>query len=684
MLTGFWCCTRARCARWAPTPSCWPERESIIVSTSCNIRTSTLRAGLFAGVAALLLYFAAPAGAEDLGPVWKPHITLDRSPHPRQAVDWSRESIYLVLIDRFCNGDSINDAGSAPASLCRFDSARGNWEALKCYQGGDLQGVIDKLDYLQQLGITTIWLSPVFDNSNSDFSGWWPYHGYHPIDFFKVDEHFGGIATLQRLIALAHKRGMKVLLDMIFNHVAPDHPWVKERELWEGAGYRHWFHPHSGRDASTSIQNWQDQNQLETRELNGLPDLAQENPHVYDFLLDVAKYWIVESNCDGFRLDAVKHIPPAFWARICRDLHAFAGPDFLLLGEVFAGETPYVAGYQDLGFNALFDIPLYYTLNRVFAQGGSLQLLSRQITFNRQDYHGLLLSPVIDNHDVARFSYWAADHPREKMAAALTFVLTQHGLPMLYYGNEVALEGAAPVNEQTGAGQDYLNRLPMPWGRVTGADRALVAHTRRLLDLRAHLAALRSSHLIEIYQDYGIYAYLKYQEREAVLVVISNSAAVESRKIPLPRGLFSARTRFADLLSSQRLATAGDSLDLRLQPWASHLFRIKGRWHPRALAGMAWACRFTPRLSADMAWVSFRYQGPARSVAVAGDFNGWSAAADTLAAAGPDSWLLRLPLKRGRYRYKLVIDGSRWMADPSAAASELDPYGDRNSLLTVP
>ncbi len=492
------------------------------------------------------------------------------------------------------------------------------------------------------------------------------------------------MATLRRLVHQAHRRSMKVVLDMIFNHVAPDHPWVTRPELWQEAGYRFWFHPHSGSDASTSITDWQDQQQLETRELNGLPDLAQENPHVYDFLLDMAKYWIVESGCDGFRLDAVKHIPKPFWERICHDLHDFAGPDFLLLGEVFAGETPYVAGYSQLGFNALFDIPLYYTLNRVFAQGGALSLLSRQSALNRRWYPDLLLSQVIDNHDVARFSYWAGSHVREKMAAALTYTLVQHGLPMLYYGNEVALEGAAATNEQTGAGQDYLNRLPMPWSRVTGADRALVGHTRRLLHLRSQWACLRSEALVEIYQDYGVYAFIKYTAREAVLVVLSNSSAPEERRLPLPPGLFAATSRFEDLLSPLRLKPVADSLSLQLQPWASHLFRIKGRWNRSLLHTMEWACRFTPRISADMAWVTFRYSGAAQHLSLAGDFNGWAAGVDTLSRSSAGDWELRLPLKKGRYRYKLVIDNSQWIADPAAAESELDPYGGKNSVVVVP
>ncbi len=633
--------------------------------------------------AVLLLWIALSACSAARDAVWKPRCILTQSPHPRKHIDWSRENIYFLLIDRFHNGDPGNDAGNHPASYVPYDPQQKNHEALKTYQGGDLQGVIDRLDYLHGLGVTTLWLSPVFDNSDSSFMGWWPYHGYHPIDFYSVDEHFGDMALLKRLVQEAHGRGMKVLLDMIYNHVAPDHPWVTDMRLWEDAGYKHWFHPHSGSDGSTSIQDWGDQEQLEKRELNGLPDLDQANPEVYAFLFDVSKYWITETNCDGFRLDAVKHISPDFWRRICADLHAFAGEDFLLLGEVFAGETDYVARYENLGFNALFDIPLYYTINRVFAQGGVMPLLSEQTAQNRAAYKNVLLSQVIDNHDVARFSHWAGTDAGEKMRMALAYAFSQPGIPMLYYGNEVALEGAAAAHEQTGSGQDYLNRLPMPWERVAGADADLVDYTRRIVQLRHAHAALRSTNLAEVYQDYGVYAYVKYTAEEALLLVFSNSSVAESRAIPLPRGVFAAPSSWRELLDGGLHRSENDTLHLALAPYEVMILSPQDHWRPHKLIAMPWRCDFTPRISADMKWITFSYSGQAQSVVVAGDFNGWSAATHPLTRSPYGVWEVSLPLKKGRYRYKLVLDGSRWLPDPGAAESELDPYGDQNSVISV-
>lgn len=624
------------------------------------------------------------SAAAQYGPSWQPRVTLERSPHPQQSVDWSQEIIYFILIDRFYNGDPSNDSGTNPKSHVPYDPARGNVEALKTYQGGDLAGVIQKLGYLDSLGVTTLWLSPVFDNSDSDFIGWWPYHGYHPIDFFRVDEHFGTMELLRELVAKAQARGMKVILDMIYNHVAPDHRWLTEKTYWEEQGFRLWFHPRSGVDASTSIQDWQDQEQLETRELSGLPDLAQENPNVYDFLLDVSKYWILETQCDGFRLDAVKHISPQFWESFCRDIHEFAGDDFLLLGEVFSGDTEYVADYQHLGFNALFDIPMYYTLKRVFAQGSVTTLLSEQLEQN-QRYEDILLSPLIDNHDVARFSYWAEEDVEDKIKLALSMAWSLNGIPMLYYGTEVALPGAAPENEQTGEGQDYLNRLPMPWHQVHHEHADLVEYIRRLNMARQRFPVLQRGNLVELYKDYGVYAFVKYDAQDDVLVMINNSAFDEQRTLPL-FDLFETNARFADELSALTVQATEDSVHLTLPAHSALWLTSNTPFDSVRAASRPWQCKFTPQLTRDLRMVTLTYagNGALQSVHVAGDFNAWSPTSHPLTYdESLDVWRIQLPLKPGKYRYKFVLNEREWIADPQAEDFEIDPYGGKNSILVI-
>ena len=192
-----------------------------------------------------------------------------------------------------------------------YDSDNPN--ALKTFQGGDLKGVIKKLDYLSELGVSIIWLSPFFDNSDTDYVGWWPYHGYHPIDFYKVDEHFGTIEDMKELVSSAHNKNIKVIFDLPFNQTAADHPWLSDSTR------QGWYHTDPNGNP-IEITDWFDQNQIEMGELHGLPDLAQENEEVYIYLLEMSKYWIDETGCDGFRLDAVKHIPKSFWSRCVKPL----------------------------------------------------------------------------------------------------------------------------------------------------------------------------------------------------------------------------------------------------------------------------------------------------------------------------------------------------------------------------
>lgn len=632
----------------------------------------------------ILLLFCA-AGAEN-GPAWTPRVTATASPTQLAGIDWSQEILYFILIDRFYNGDPSNDAGSQPLSHVPYDPGISNVAALKTYQGGDLAGVLCKLDYLDSLGVTALWLSPVFDNADEGFGGWWPYHGYFPIDFFKVDEHFGDLALLREVVKQAHARGMKVILDMIYNHAAPSHPWVTQKEFWENQGFRRWFHPHSGIDGSTSISDWQNQYQLENLELNGLPDWAQENPNVYDFMLDHSKFWILETDCDGFRLDAVKHVPPFFWKKLCRDLHNFAGQDFLLLGEVFSGDVGYVATYQNLGFNALFDIPLYYTIQRVFAQGSPIPLLSDLAAANAAAYEGVLLSSLIDNHDVARFSYYAGEAVEKKIELALTYLWTLNGLPMLYYGTEAALPGAAPQNELTGEGQDYLNRLPMPWREIHGNRLELLNYIKRLNSVRISSPVLQKGQIHELYKDYGIYIFLKYNAQEARLVLLNNSAFEERRSIYLDPAVFAPDRIYRDELCGRTFQARGDTLDVELCPLTGIILSGNRPMLTAHLNTADWRCPMTPRLTRDYRLIQFTFSGgdTVQSIALAGDFNGWSAASHPMIKRNSDGlWQIDLPLKPGRYRYKIVLNGVDWIADPLAQEVELDPYGGRNSVVQV-
>jgi len=576
--------------------------------------------------------------------------------------------MYFILIDRFVDGDPSNNGGFNPDSYMPYDGT--DPEALKRYQGGDLRGITQSLDSLQTIGISMIWISPFMDNSNTDYVGWWPYHGYHPIDFYKVDEHFGTLEDLKHLVQEAHAREMKVIFDMPFNQTAADHPWIEDPEK------RDWYHWDERGDPHV-ITDWFDQEQIEIGELHGLPDLAQENPEVADYLFEVSRYWIEETDCDGFRLDAVKHVPVMFWKDYNKRIKDFAGADFLLLGEVFWGDSWRIEPYTDLGFDYLFDIPGYYAIRNTFNKGGSLRDFSTFYQLNDTNLPNAAFATLMDNHDVARFNVDLEENAWAKQLLALGWLMTAPGLPVIYSGTEIGMKGYA-VDDAAGESQDYLNRLPFP-EELSPEDIRKKRQFAELTSLRRAYPALSQGSFHEVYKDWSIYGFVRTYEDEHILVFINNAATQEFISVELPKGI---QTRDTEKIYGSGVIRFEDGEWLfRLPANAFTVWQFQGEVDestPR------WV-DFTDRLSADYQTLRLFIldgEGEIERLQLAGDFNNWTATDYPTERAG-DTLFVSLPVKAGKYLYKFVINGDQWIANPYAAESSLDPYGGRNSILTV-
>jgi alpha-amylase len=626
------------------------------------------------------------AKVSDFGPQLEP-----RSPESTVApkkIDWSREVMYFMLVDRFSNGNEQNDGAGNSASHVKPGSLPQE-QHLKSYQGGDLQGILNKLDYLKEMGITALWISPVMKNDGREFLGWWPYHGYHPYDHYALEEHFGDIALLKKLVNEAHRREMKVVLDMVYNQVSPHHPWVRDSENWEKKGFKSWFHPHSGTDDSTSIRNWYDQNELETKELYGLPDFNQDNPNVYAFLLDVSRYWVQQTGADGFRLDAVKHINQGFWRRINADMHKLYGKDFLMLGEVFDGDPKYLSGYQGLGFNALFDIPLYYTIRGVFASGNSMETLSDQLLRNMKIYGDTeLKSTLIDNHDVVRFSYLAEKNVKEKIRLAMSFVGALNGLPVLYYGTEVALEGGAD-KDSAGQSTDYLNRRMFPWDRVPSESQkgGTIDFLKRLFTFRKTHKSLYGGKFVELAKNPCSYAFAKVAADDVAVAVFNNCGDAQKLEIPVRYDILKNGEVLTEFLEGKTITVADGKLSLELPPLTSRIYAFAPTTARQLPADYDVAVSATSLVGGDFTKVVFQFKPTepgVTSVFLAGDFNGWNAKRDAMKFnADAGRWELLFPLKKGRYQYKFVLNGDKWVTDAKADEFAPDPYGGKNSIIVV-
>lgn len=325
------------------------------------------------------------------------------------------ELIYFVLVDRFPNGDNANDRNADASDPAAF-------------HGGDFKGVISKLDELAEMGVTTLWLSPIYEMRREKFHGHGAFHGYWVKDFNAMESGFGSEEDLAMLRAEAEKRGMRLMLDIVTNHMAFDAPLVTEKPAY--------FH---GRG---DIVDWSNQDQLVHHDVHGLPDLAQENPEVYAMLLGSTKMWIDQANPTMIRLDAAGHVPASFLRQFQDDLSEQGGSDVRVAGEIFQGDPNALAQLvKESDLSHYYDFPMYYALKDVFCERAPLGRVAKVLAADRLfgDAHTPLV--FLDNHDLPRLAS-SCDGNRETVSLAVDALLSLRGIPVMNYGTEWLMEGA--------------------------------------------------------------------------------------------------------------------------------------------------------------------------------------------------------------------------------------------------
>ena len=291
------------------------------------------------------------------------------------------DAIYLLMPDRFANGDPGNDDPAVSKGL--LDRTKGRY-----YHGGDLRGVIDRLPYLKDLGVTAIWLNPWYDNVNHlneretyDGQAITDYHGYGAVDFYAVEERLGDLATLRELVDRAHALGIKVIQDQVANHSGPYHPWVTDSPTPT------WYYGTQAKHLANTWQTWTLQDphsppEVQKATLEGwfidiLPDLDQDDPEVARYTIQNTLWWVGVSGLDGIRQDTLPYVHRRFWKEWMGAIKK-EYPDLRVVGELFDGDPALVSFYQggaarfdgvDSGVDTLFDFPTYFKVRDAFAQG---------------------------------------------------------------------------------------------------------------------------------------------------------------------------------------------------------------------------------------------------------------------------------------------------------------------------
>jgi len=463
----------------------------------------------------------------------------------------SEDLVYEIMPDRFADGDPGNDDPAKAKGL--FDRARKRY-----YHGGDLKGIIDHLPYLKDLGITALWLTPVYDNNDRlnekerpEGEAVTDYHGYGAVDFYAVDEHLGDLATLRELVDAAHGAGMKVIQDQVANHTGPYHPWVADPPTPT------WFHGSAESHLDETWQTWTiadphappalRRSTLDGWFVNILPDLNQEDPEAARYLIQNALWWIGTTGLDGIRQDTLPYVPRTFWREWSAALHR-EYPRLRIVGEMWDGDPGLVSFFQggatrfdgvDSGIDALFDFPLFYPVRRAFAEGKPIKEVATMLARDQlyRDPAGLLT--FAGNHDTPRFMN-ETGASADGLRLAFTFLLTARGLPMIYAGDEIGMPG----------GGDPDNRRDFPGGWAgdarnafteagrTPAEQLIFERVRALARLRAELPALRRGRHVSLAVGDQIYAYARVAEGGAVIVVINNGTTPAELDVPAgPAGL---------------------------------------------------------------------------------------------------------------------------------------------------
>jgi neopullulanase len=458
--------------------------------------------------------------------------------------------IYLIMIDRFSDGDPANNDPARSRGL--YNRANKFY-----YHGGDLQGVINHLPYLKDLGVTALWLTPWYDNYDQlneiELKEGKPctgFHGYNPQDFYGVEEHFGDLAKLRELVEAAHTLGLKIIQDEVVNHTGPYHPWVDDPPTPS------WFNGTRQHHLKNVFQTWtlHDPRPVESLKketmagwfLDFLPDLNQHDPEVARYLIQNTLWWIGVTGLDGIRMDTWQYVPNTFWhqwtAAIKRQY-----PRFTVVGEVKDGDVVHTSYFQggvvhdgaDSGLDSLLDFPLFYPIRHAFAEGRNLDEVPRTLAKDYLYANPNILVTLLGGHDDGRFmSEQGATVAGLKLANA--FVLTTRGVPQLYYGDEIGMTGpdepTARADFPGGFPGDKRNAFTKD-GR-SPAEQDLFDYIRKVAHLHTALDPLRSGDLINLQVSDQQYAYARKTMGTVVVVLINNDTKASNFEFAVgPAGL---------------------------------------------------------------------------------------------------------------------------------------------------
>lgn len=490
----------------------------------------------------------------------------------------NKDFMYLIMPDRFSNGDPSNDkvAGMRDQTL--------NRDTVFNRHGGDLRGIQNHLDYLNDLGVTALWLNPVLENDMPNRTE----HGYAFTNHYAIDKRLGGEKAYQNLIDAAHAKGLKIIQDAVYNHVGiyhftvqdlPMKNWLHQWDKYTQTNYKDQavFDPYASTvDRKVMVDGWF------TKEM---PDLNQDNPFVANYLIQHAIWTVEEFGIDGWRIDTYYYNDLAFMNRCNKALYD-EYPRLTLFGETWVHGVPNqayaVQNNLNLGFNSNLQAAtdfqtLWGIMDAMNKDFGWTDGVNRLYTTLAQDY--LYKDPTrnvifLDNHDMARY-FSVVNENMDKYLTSITWLLTCRGIPQWYYSSELATTGTTSPNDghvrldfPGGWPGDALNKFSIA-GR-TQKDQTIYQNLATLANFRKTSSALTTGKFMQYLPEDGVYVYFRYDNKQTVMVVMNT--AKEEKKISLAR--FAERingfTGYKDIISK----STGELKDFNLGSYKAVAYEL--------------------------------------------------------------------------------------------------------------
>ncbi|MBS1250076.1 MAG: Neopullulanase [Chloroflexi bacterium] len=453
---------------------------------------------------------------------------------------WVQDAVfYQIFPDRFANGDKSND----PPNVQKWGAEPTIWNFL----GGDLRGVIQKFDYLLDLGINAIYFNPIFLATSN--------HRYNISNYYRIDPKLGDMADFQALLDVAHSNNVRVILDGVFNHCGRGFFAFNDvLENHRHSPYMDWFHinghpvdAYSPGDARDYEAWWK---------FKSLPKFNTDNPHVRQYIFDVARFWI-EQGADGWRLDVPSEIDDdIFWAEF-RQVVKSVNRDAYLLGEIWDGDSRWVGEDH---FDGLMDYPVRDALLDFLRERISADVFAEKVehllkAYPRSNVYAMYLP--LGSHDTRRVKT-KLEGDIKKLKLAFLFQFAYPGAPAIYYGDEIGLEG----------GKDPDCRRAFPWDEKKW-DMELRSWVKTLISLRKRKSCLRRGdyHRVLLDKKRQLYAFARTLGDEVILIAINASPSRRHLHLPVNSLGWQDGRIVNDLLGQEEYIVSGDELIITLQPW---------------------------------------------------------------------------------------------------------------------